>query len=84
MIVQINPRTTGGRPSTKSAGLILTNLMRLLARNCSAVFALLKKCGLRKTRPFSTGCEREKQKSRFWLIKEATIDLSTPYQSFPG
>lgn len=57
MMVQINPRTTGGRPSTKSAGLIFTNLMRLLAKNCSAVFALLKKCGLRKTRPFSTGCE---------------------------
>lgn len=56
MIVQINPRTTGGRPSTKSAGLMFTNLIRLLARNCSAVFALLKKCGLRKTRPFSTGC----------------------------
>lgn len=56
MIVHINPSTTGGLPSTKSAGLMLTNLIFLLARNCSAVFALLRKCGLRKTLPLSIGC----------------------------
>lgn len=56
-MVQINPRTTGGRPSTKSAGLMFTNLIRLLVRNCNAVFALLKKWGRRRTRPLSTGCK---------------------------
>lgn len=55
IIVQIKPNTTGGRPSTKSAGLILTSLIRLLDRNCKAVFALLKKCGRRKTLPLSIG-----------------------------
>lgn len=55
IIVQINPSTTGGRPSTKSAGFMLTNLIRLLAKNCNAVFALLKKCGRRKIRPRSVG-----------------------------
>lgn len=33
MIVQINPRTTGGRPSTRSLALMLTNFIRLPARN---------------------------------------------------
>lgn len=42
-------------PSTKSAGLILTNLIFLLAKNCSAVFALLRKCGRRKILPLSMG-----------------------------
>lgn len=55
MIVHIKPNTTGGLPSTRSAGLILTNLIRLLAKNCRAVLALLRKCGRRRTRPFSTG-----------------------------
>lgn len=55
MMVQINPNTTGGLPSTRSAGLMFTNLIFLLAKNCRAVFALLKKCGRRKTRPLSMG-----------------------------
>lgn len=54
-MVHIKPSTTGGLPSTKSAGFMLTNLMRLLAKNCKAVLALLRKCGRLKTRPFSTG-----------------------------
>lgn len=39
----MSPNTTGGLPSTKSAGFIFTSLIRLLARNCRAVLALLKK-----------------------------------------
>lgn len=45
MIVQIRPRTTADFPSTKSAGFMLTNLIFLLAKNCNAVLALLRKCG---------------------------------------
>lgn len=56
MMVHIRPSTTGGLPSTKSAGLMLTNLIFLLAKNCSAVLALLRKCGRRKTLPLSIGC----------------------------
>ena len=55
IIVHIRPNTTGGLPSTRSAGLILTNFIRLLAKNCSAVLALLRKCGRLSTRPLSTG-----------------------------
>lgn len=55
MIVQIRPKTTAGFPSTKSAGLMLTSLMRLLAKNCSAVLALLRKCGRFMFLLFSTG-----------------------------
>lgn len=55
MIVQIRPKTTGGLPSTKSLELMLTSLILLLCRNCRAVLALLKKCGLLKTLPLSTG-----------------------------
>lgn len=54
-MVQIKPRTTGGLPSTRSLALMLTSLIRLLAKNCKAVLALLRKCGLRRTRPLSTG-----------------------------
>lgn len=69
MIVQINPRTTGGLPSTKSAGLMLTNFILLLARNCNAVFALLRKCGLRKTLPLSMGCSKEKKQTKNLFVE---------------
>lgn len=58
MMVHIKPSTTGGLPSTKSAGLMFTNLIFLLAKNCNAVLALLRKCGLRKTLPLSIGFKR--------------------------
>lgn len=56
IIVQISPKTTGGRPSTKSLAFILTSLIRLFVKKLRAVLALLKKCGLLKTLPLSTGC----------------------------
>ena len=55
IIVQMRPSTTAGFPSTKSAELMLTSLIRLLAKNCRAVLALLRKCGRFIFRPFSTG-----------------------------
>lgn len=40
---------------------MLTSLIFLLAKNCNAVLALLKKCGLRKTLPLSIGCKSNVQ-----------------------
>lgn len=55
MIVQMRPRTTAGFPSTRSVELMLTNLIRLLAKNCRAVLAFERKCGLFIFRPLSHG-----------------------------
>lgn len=60
-MVQIKPNTTGGLPSTKSVEFILTSLIFLLAKNCRAVFALLRKCGRRRFRPLSNGYKKNNE-----------------------
>lgn len=55
MMVQMSPRTTAGLPSTRSAALMFTSLIRFPARNRSAVFAFDRKWGRRRTLPRSIG-----------------------------